>query len=93
MSAQYALDDRNNIFSYIERENPRAAVHVDEEIVALHAASRLPESGRPGRIAGTRELVVPRTPYIGAYVVMADSIRILRILHGAQIWPIELNDE
>ncbi|WP_081162004.1 type II toxin-antitoxin system mRNA interferase toxin, RelE/StbE family [Ensifer aridi] len=94
MSAQYALDDRNNIFSYIERENPRAAVHVDEEIV--RAARRLldfPESGRPGRIAGTRELVVPRTPYIGAYVVMADSIRILRILHGAQIWPIELNDE
>ncbi|WP_085033229.1 type II toxin-antitoxin system mRNA interferase toxin, RelE/StbE family [Ensifer aridi] len=94
MSAQNALDDRNNIFSYIERENPRAAVHVDEEIV--RAARRLldfPESGRPGRIAGTRELVVPRTPYIGAYVVMADSIRILRILHGAQIWPIELNDE
>ncbi|WP_373414411.1 type II toxin-antitoxin system RelE/ParE family toxin [Ensifer aridi] len=94
MSAQYALDDRNSIFSYIERENPRAAVHVDEEIV--RAARRLldfPESGRPGRIAGTRELVVPRTPYIGAYVVMADSIRILRILHGAQIWPIELNDE
>jgi len=81
LSAQYALDDRNSIFSYIERENPRAAVHVDEEIV--RAARRLldfPESGRPGRIAGTRELVVPRTPYIGAYVVMADSIRILRIL-------------
>lgn len=85
MSAQYALDDRNNIFSYID---PRAAVHVDEEIV--RAARRLldfPESGRPGRIAGTRELVVPRTPYIAAYVVMADRICILRILHGAQYGP------
>ncbi|RVK71034.1 type II toxin-antitoxin system RelE/ParE family toxin, partial [Sinorhizobium meliloti] len=32
--ARYALDDRDTIFSYIERENPRAAVHVDEEIVS-----------------------------------------------------------
>ncbi len=31
--SQYALDDRDNIFSYIEEENPRAAIHVDEEIV------------------------------------------------------------
>ncbi|ULJ74600.1 type II toxin-antitoxin system RelE/ParE family toxin (plasmid) [Rhizobium gallicum] len=58
--SQYALDDRDSIFSYIEAENPRAAVHVDEEVV--RAARRLlefPESGRPGRIAGTRELVYP----------------------------------
>jgi toxin ParE1/3/4 len=92
--AQYALDDRDTIFSYIETENPRAAAHVDEEIV--RAARRLlefPESGRPGRIAGTREFVVPRTPYIAAYVVMTDRIRILRILHGAQMWPAELRDE
>ncbi|PDT80228.1 hypothetical protein CO676_28710 [Sinorhizobium sp. BJ1] len=57
---RYALDDRDAIFSYIERENPRAAVHVHEELAS--AARRLldfPESGRPGRIAGTRELVMP----------------------------------
>jgi toxin ParE1/3/4 len=61
----YALSDRDAIFSYIEADNPRAAVHVDEQIAA--AVQRLiefPESGRPGRVAGTRELVVPRTPYI-----------------------------
>ena len=82
------------IFSYIETENPRAAVHVDEAIVS--AARRLvdfPESGRPGRIAGTRELVIPRTPYIAAYVAMADRIRILRVLHGAQMWPDEVDGE
>lgn len=47
--AQYALDDRETIFSYIESADPRAAVHVDEEIV--RAARRLldfPESGRSG---------------------------------------------
>ncbi len=88
--ARYALDDRAAIFSHIEKDNPPAAVHVDDEIV--RAARRLldfPESGRPGRIAGTRELVIPRTAYIAAYVVTADRIRILRILHGARMWPAE----
>ena len=84
----YALSDRDMIFSYIEADNPRAAVNVDEQIAA--AVQRLiefPESGRPGRVAGTRELVVPRTPYIAAYMVMPGIVRVLRVLHGAQIWP------
>ncbi|NKL00577.1 type II toxin-antitoxin system mRNA interferase toxin, RelE/StbE family [Rhizobium leguminosarum bv. viciae] len=86
--ARYALSDRENIFTYIEIENPRAAVHVDQKIVlAVRSLVEFPESGRPGRIAGTRELVIPSTPYIAAYVVHADRIRILRVLHGAQIWP------
>lgn len=36
---------------------------------------------------------IPRTPYVAAYIVMADRIRILRVLHGAQMWPIELGGE
>ena len=85
---QHALADRDAIFKYIEAENPRAAVNVDDQIVA--AVRRLldfPESGRPGRVVGTRELVVPRTPFIAAYIVTADRVRILRVLHGAQVWP------
>ncbi|MEI1251610.1 type II toxin-antitoxin system RelE/ParE family toxin [Rhizobium aouanii] len=86
--ARYALSDRENIFTYIEIENPRAAVHVDQKIVlAVRRLVEFPESGRPGRIAGTRELVIPSTPYIAAYAVHEDRIRILRVLHGAQIWP------
>lgn len=30
--SRFALSDRNGFFSYIEAENPRAAVHVDEQI-------------------------------------------------------------
>jgi toxin ParE1/3/4 len=52
-----------------------------------------PESGRPGRVAGTRELVVPHTPFIAAYVVTGDRIRILRILHSAQVWPDDINSK
>ncbi|CAN7376781.1 type II toxin-antitoxin system mRNA interferase toxin, RelE/StbE family [Rhizobium leguminosarum] len=86
--ARYALSDRENIFTYIETDNPRAAVHVDQKIVvAVRRLVEFPESGRPGRIAGTRELVIPSTPYIAAYAVHEDRVRILRVLHGAQIWP------
>jgi addiction module RelE/StbE family toxin len=49
-----------------------------------------PEMGRPGRIEGTRELVISRTPYIAAYRIAGDTVRILRVLHGAQQWPDEI---
>ncbi|RJT28477.1 type II toxin-antitoxin system RelE/ParE family toxin [Mesorhizobium waimense] len=83
-----ALSDRDGIFTHIEADNPAAAITVDERIEA--AARRLrdfPESGRPGRIAGTRELVVTGTPYVAAYLVTETTVRILRVLHGAQQWP------
>ena len=73
--SRFALSDRDGIFSYIEAENPRAAVHVDEQIA--NAARRLldfPDSGRPGRVAGTRELVIPRTPHVAAYLVDGDTV-------------------
>lgn len=90
--AQFALADRSSIFSRIEADSPAAAAHVDEQIVlAVRRLLDFPESGRPSRIAGTRELVVSRTPYIAAYVVTTERVRILRILHGAQIWPDEID--
>lgn len=89
--SRLALADRDDIFTYIEADNPKAAIHVDEQIVlSVRRLMEFPESGRQGRIAGTRELVIPRTPYIAAYAVITDTIRILRIIHGAQIWPDEI---
>jgi plasmid stabilization system protein ParE len=38
-------------------------------------------------VAGTRELVIARTPYIAAYQVQSDRVFILRVLHAAQAWP------
>jgi plasmid stabilization system protein ParE len=45
--------------------------------------------GRPGRVNGTRELIIQRTPYIAAYRIAGKTVRILRELHGAQMWPEE----
>ncbi|MCF3640321.1 type II toxin-antitoxin system RelE/ParE family toxin [Rhizobium sp. TRM95111] len=89
----FALSDRDGIFTHIEADNPAAAVTVDERIVAaVRRLREFPESGRPGRIAGTRELVITGTPYIAAYAVTETTVRILRVLHGAQQWPDTLPD-
>jgi toxin ParE1/3/4 len=66
------MEDREAIYDHIDSESPRNAVMVDGEISA--ATSRLldfAESGRIGRVRGTRELVILRTPYIAAYTVEA----------------------
>jgi toxin ParE1/3/4 len=35
-----------------------------------------PESGRPGRIEGTCELVTPRTPYIAVYTLTVARVKL-----------------
>lgn len=87
----FALDDRNAIFDYIEADSPQAAVTVDNRIQGqVEGLIQFPELGRSGRVEGTRELVIQRTPYIAAYRLEGNTIRILRVLHGAQLWPKEM---
>ncbi len=86
--SQRAAGDRLAIFIWIAEDDPRAAADVDERIEK--AAQRLidfPESGRPGRVDGTRELVIARTSYIAPYQIVGDTVRMLRVIHGARMWP------
>ncbi|MGD0521015.1 MAG: type II toxin-antitoxin system RelE/ParE family toxin [Terracidiphilus sp.] len=84
----FAIADRDAIFDYIEADSPRAAISVDDHIQAcVENLKQFPEMGRPGRIEGTRELVISNTPYIAAYRIAGHTVRILRLLHGAQQWP------
>lgn len=83
-----AIEDREAIFDYIEQDNPQAAIDIDERISArVDGLQQFAESGRPGRVEGTRELVIDRTPYIAAYRINGNEVRILRVLHGALLWP------
>jgi toxin ParE1/3/4 len=92
--SRIALADRDAIFDYIEADNPRAAVAMDDRIrTRIDSLLEFPKSGRSGRIERTRELVIAGTPYIAAYIVAGDVIRILRILHSAQLWPEYLLEE
>ena len=89
----FAISDREAIFSYIEADSPRAAVRIDDLIEAqVDALAAFPEIGRPGRVAGTRELVILQTPYIVAYQIESDVVKALRVLHGAQQWPGEFGE-
>ena len=86
--SQRAAADRLAIFIWIAEDDPQAAATMDDRIEA--AAGRLidfPESGRPGRVEGTRELVIARTPYVAPYQIVGDTVRILRVIHGARVWP------
>jgi addiction module RelE/StbE family toxin len=89
-----AQADRDAIFDCIEADSPQAAIVVDERI-REHVGSlvRFPELGRPGRIDGTRELVISRTPYLAAYRIRGNTVRILRVLHGSRRWPEEMEEE
>lgn len=84
----FAVEDRDQIFDFIALENPMAAIRCDREISEQTIQLiDFPEMGRPGRVKGTRELVVQRTPFLVAYQVGQEEIRILRVLHGTQMWP------
>jgi addiction module RelE/StbE family toxin len=90
----FALADREAIFDYIQTDSPRAAISVDDRIESrIEGLAQFPEMGRPGRIERTRELVISGTPYIAAYRIAGDTVRILRVLHGAQQWPDEMPEE
>ncbi len=81
------------IFQYLLLENPVAAVKVLELIESkVDGLQDHPALGRPGRIAGTRELVIVGTPYIAAYRLLDNppKIEVVAIQHGARQWPDEL---
>jgi toxin ParE1/3/4 len=60
-----AIGDREEIFDYIAFDNPPAAIKLDERISErVQALLQFPESGRLGRVPGTRELIVSGTAYI-----------------------------
>lgn len=82
-----AVADLTAILDYIAEDSPAAADALLDDIQT--AASRLrehPARRRPGRMAETRELIVRRT-YVLVYTQTASTVRIIRLLHAAQMWP------
>jgi addiction module RelE/StbE family toxin len=76
---------------YIARDSPAAAQRLVAAIDrSVQYLARYPSLGRPGRVAGTRELVVPDTPYVIPYRVHERRVEVLRVFHGARKWPPKL---
>jgi len=83
-----ARRDLNELISYLLEESIQAAELVGNRI--RDAANRLgqnPRMGRPGRIAGTRELFIQKTAYIIAYRVRSRQVEIVGVIHAARRWP------
>jgi addiction module RelE/StbE family toxin len=83
-----AAADLERIAYYLIEHMPENVIHLVRRIYeAPSVLITFPKRGRPGRKAGTRELVVPPLPYIVVYQLAGDVVNIVRILHGAQDWP------
>jgi len=83
-----ALEDLEQARRYVAEHNPRAADRLWRRILnSVERLAMLPGLGRPGRVEGTRELVVPRTPYIVAYTVIGAQVMILSVIHSSRRWP------
>ena len=88
-----ALRDVDDIHAFIAEHDPGAALKVARMLRAQAAGLAVhPQMGRPGRIEGTRELIVSGSAFIIAYRVAEATVDILAIRHGARQWPDRLEE-
>lgn len=89
-----ALNDLDEAGEFIAQDNPKAASRVLKRIWdTVQMLADHPHAGRPGRVPGTRELVITDTPFIIPYRVVEDTVQILRVLHGKRKWPTNFKEE
>jgi addiction module RelE/StbE family toxin len=82
-----AIEDRRAIYAFVEAESPTSAIMLDD--LFSGKSRRLishPQLGRPGRVGGTRELVINRS-YVLIYDIAGEYVRLLRVLNAARQWP------
>ena len=84
-----AIADLAALRAYIASDDlaaaQRVALHIIRSVETFLPNS--PEMGRPGRIPGTRELVITRTPYIVPYRLVGNTVQVLRVFHSSRRWP------
>jgi toxin ParE1/3/4 len=86
-----ALQNLEAALEYVAEDSPQAALNLARRVYSgIEALGHHPELGRPGRCKGTRELVLPGTPYIIPYRVKDGAVEILTVLHGSRKWPVKL---
>jgi addiction module RelE/StbE family toxin len=76
------------LITFIHPRNRNAALKLQKRTYRrVRQLEKFAYSGRPGRIAGTRELVIGKSPYIAVYTIDDDVVTIHHILHTSQQWP------
>jgi addiction module RelE/StbE family toxin len=83
-----AILDLAEIRAYIAANYPNRAQAVGNKLQnSLNSLAQLPNLGKPGRVFGTRELIIPKvgkSTYVVVYRVVRDEVQILRILVGTR---------
>jgi len=75
--------------AHIEKNSEQNATLVAARILkAVALLQSHPEIGRPGRMVGTRELIIPDTPFIIPYRVRGERLELIAVFHGRQKWPL-----
>ncbi len=83
-----ALCNLAAIGEYIGQDDPEGARGVVERLyTAARGLALFPGRGRPGRVFGTRELVVSGLPYLIVYRETDVEVQVLRVLHSSRLWP------
>ncbi len=84
-----SIDDLLVLRAHIAEHDPAAAKRVALHILYCieYLLSENPKLGAPGRVPGTRELVIPKTSYIVPYRVRGSRIEIARVYHSSRRWP------
>jgi plasmid stabilization system protein ParE len=83
-----ALRNLDDEATYIAQDDAAAARLVVQRVMgAVATLAEQPGLGRPGRVAGTRELVVEKTRYVVPYRVRGQTVVILRVFHPSRRLP------
>jgi toxin ParE1/3/4 len=82
-----SMHDLISLRAHIAEHDPAAAKRVALHVIYCveHLLSENPQLA--GRVPGTRELVIPKTPYIVPYRIRGTTIEIARVYHSSRRWP------
>ena len=83
-----AVIDLAEIRAYIAANHPNLAQAVGKKLsVSLNGLAQFPNLSKPGRVFGTRELIIPKvgkSTYVVIYRVVGDNVQILWVLAGTR---------
>ena len=83
-----ALKNLDELGAYIAQDNPIAASQMVNLITSqVKQLSTQPAMGRPGRVLGTRELVISNTHYLVSYRIKNNTVEVLRVFHTSRQLP------
>lgn len=85
-----ALLEFDDALDFLAEKNQSSAENLAKIVTdAVNALEDQPHLGRPGRVKGTRELVINGYPYLIPFRVINNEVQILRVFHTKRKPPLK----